>query len=85
MERMERVRSGGRRSRLLHGRYRTVTDKKSKTPNAKIVNDIGITHTEGLLENAKHTATYPFLTPLITDEQLIRGLQIYEEAIKACM
>ncbi|HAF60552.1 MAG TPA: aspartate aminotransferase family protein [Bacillota bacterium] len=66
-----------------------VTDKKSKTPNAKIVNDIvDYAIQKGLLlENAgTYGNVIRFLTPLcITDEQLEAGLQIYEEAIKACM
>ncbi len=66
-----------------------VTDKKSKTPNAKIVNDIvDYAIQKGLLlENAgTYGNVIRFLAPLcITDEQLEAGLQIYEEAIKACM
>ena len=66
-----------------------VTDKKSKTPNAKIVNDIvDYAIQKGLLlENAgTYGNVIRFLAPLcITDEQLEAGLQIYEEAIKVCM
>ena len=66
-----------------------VTDKKSKTPNAKIVNDIvDYAIQKGLLlENAgTYGNVIRFLAPLCTtDEQLEAGLQIYEEAIKACM
>src|SRR5690606_16045102 len=66
-----------------------VTDKKSKTPNAKIATDnVDYAMQKGLLlENAgTYGNVIRFLTPLcITDEQLEAGLQIYEEAIKACM
>ena len=66
-----------------------VTDKKSKTPNAKIVNDIVSYATKKglLLESAgTYGNVIRFLAPLcITDEQLDCGLAIYEEAIKACM
>ena len=66
-----------------------VTDKESKEPNAKIVNDIvAYAIQKGLLlENAgTHGNVIRFLAPLcITDEQLNAGLAIYEEAIKACM
>lgn len=66
-----------------------VTDKKSKTPNAKIVNAIvDYAVQKGLLlENAGTNGNViRFLAPLcITDEQLDEGLRIYEEAIKACM
>lgn len=66
-----------------------VTDKKSKNPNGKIVNDIinyAVNH--GLLLEGAGTFgnVIRFLAPLcITDEQLDAGLAIYEEAIKACM
>ncbi len=66
-----------------------VTDKKSKTPNAKLVNDIvAYAVKKGLLlENAgTYGNVIRFLAPLcITDEQLEAGLKIYEEAIQACM
>ncbi|HZK02095.1 MAG TPA: aspartate aminotransferase family protein [Anaerovoracaceae bacterium] len=66
-----------------------VTDKKSKTPNAKIVNDvIAYALQKGLLlEGAGiHGNVIRFLAPLcMTDEQFDAGLAIYEEAIKACM
>jgi len=66
-----------------------VTDKKSKTPNAKIVNDIvNYAVQKGLLLESAGTYgnVIRFLAPLcITDEQLDAGLAIYEEAIKACM
>jgi 4-aminobutyrate aminotransferase/(S)-3-amino-2-methylpropionate transaminase len=66
-----------------------VTDKESKTPNAKIVNDIvDYAVQKGLLlENAgTYGNVIRFLSPLcITDEQLDAGLAIYEEAIKACI
>jgi 4-aminobutyrate aminotransferase/(S)-3-amino-2-methylpropionate transaminase len=66
-----------------------VTDKKSKTPNAKIVNDIvDYAVQKGLLLESAGTYgnVIRFLAPLcITDEQLDVGLAIYEEAIKACM
>lgn len=66
-----------------------VTDKKSKTPNAKIVNDIvDYAVQKGLLLESAGTYgnVIRFLAPLcITDEQLEAGLAIYEEAIKACM
>lgn len=65
-----------------------VTDKKSKTPNAKIVNDIvNYAVQKGLLLESAGTYgnVIRFLSPLcITDEQLDAGLAIYEEAIKAC-
>lgn len=64
-----------------------VTDKASKNPNAKIVNDIvNYALQKGLLlENAgTYGNVIRFLAPLcITDEQLDVGLAIYEEAIKA--
>lgn len=65
-----------------------VTDKASKTPNAKLVNDIvnyAVQH--GLLLESAGTYgnVIRFLAPLvITDAQLDAGLAIYEEAIKAC-
>ena len=66
-----------------------VTDKASKTPNAKIVNDIvNYAIQKGLLlENAgTYGNVIRFLAPLcITEEQLDWGLAVYEEAIKACM
>lgn len=66
-----------------------VTDKKSKTPNAKIVTDIvNYAVKKGLLLESAGTYgnVIRFLSPLcITDEQLDAGLAIYEEAIKACM
>jgi len=66
-----------------------VTDKKSKTPNAKVVNDIvNYAVQKGLLLESAGTYgnVIRFLAPLcITDEQLDAGLAIYEEAIKACM
>ncbi|MGI6733897.1 MAG: aspartate aminotransferase family protein [Anaerovoracaceae bacterium] len=66
-----------------------VTDKKSKTPNAKIVNDIvDYAVQKGLLLESAGTYgnVIRFLAPLcITDEQLEVGLKIYEEAIQACM
>ncbi len=66
-----------------------VTDKKSKTPNAKLVNDIvNYAVQKGLLLESAGTYgnVIRFLAPLcITDEQLDVGLAIYEEAIKACM
>jgi 4-aminobutyrate aminotransferase/(S)-3-amino-2-methylpropionate transaminase len=66
-----------------------VTDKASKNPNAKIVNDIvNYALQKGLLlENAgTYGNVIRFLAPLcITDEQLDVGLAIYEEAIKASM
>ncbi|MGI6734017.1 MAG: aspartate aminotransferase family protein [Anaerovoracaceae bacterium] len=66
-----------------------VTDKKSKTPNAKIVNDIvDYAVQKGLLLESAGTYgnVIRFLAPLcITDEQLEVGLAIYEEAIQACM
>lgn len=65
-----------------------VTDKSSKTPNAKLVSDV-------VLEAAKHgllvesagvySNVIRFLCPLVVmDEQLRAGLQILEEAIIAC-
>ncbi|HPO04986.1 MAG TPA: aspartate aminotransferase family protein [Bacillota bacterium] len=66
-----------------------VTDKKSKTPNAKIVNDIvNYAVQKGLLLESAGTYgnVIRFLAPLcITDEQLDAGLAIYEEAIRDCM
>ena len=66
-----------------------VTDKKSKTPNAKIVNDIiNYAVQKGLLLESAGTFgnVIRFLAPLcITDEQLDAGLAIYEEAIRDCM
>lgn len=66
-----------------------VTDKKTKTPNTKLVNDIvAYAVKKGLLlENAgTYGNVIRFLAPLcITDEQLEAGLKIYEEAIQACM
>ncbi len=66
-----------------------VTDKKSKNPNAKLVNDIvNYAVQKGLLLESAGTygSVIRFLAPLcITDEQLDAGLAIYEEAIKACM
>ncbi len=65
-----------------------VTDKASKTPNAKLVSDIiqeavlnGL-----MLENCGvYGNVIRFLAPLvITDEQLEAGLQIFENAIKKC-
>ena len=66
-----------------------VTDKASKTPNAKLVSDIiqeavlnGL-----MLENCGvYGNVIRFLAPLvITDEQLEAGLQIFENAIKKCI
>ena len=66
-----------------------VTDKKSKAPNAKLVNDIvNYAVQKGLLLESAGTYgnVIRFLAPLcITDEQVDAGLAIYEEAIKACM
>jgi len=66
-----------------------VTDKASKTPNTKLVNDIvNYAVQKGLLLESAGTYgnVIRFLAPLcITDEQLDAGLAIYEEAIKACM
>lgn len=66
-----------------------VTDQKSKTPNAKIVNDIvNYAVQKGLLLESAGTYgnVIRFLAPLcITDAQLDAGLEIYEEAIKASM
>jgi len=66
-----------------------VTDKKSKTPNAKIVTDIvNYAIQKGLLLESAGTYgnVIRFLAPLcITDEQLDAGLAIYEEAIKASL
>ena len=66
-----------------------VKDKKSKEPNAEIVNKIVQYAAQHglLLENAGNFGNViRFLAPLvITDEQIDAGLQIYEEAIKACL
>ncbi len=66
-----------------------VTDKKSKTPNAKIVTDIvneAVKH--GLLLESAGTFgnVIRFLCPLcVTDAQLECGLEIYEKALQTCM
>nr|WP_312579125.1 aspartate aminotransferase family protein [Sedimentibacter sp.] len=66
-----------------------VKDKQSKEPNPELVNAIiqeAVQH--GLLiENAgTYGNVIRFLAPLvITDEQLEAGLEIYENAIKACI
>ncbi len=66
-----------------------VKDKKTKEPNAQIVNAIvaeAVKH--GLLLESAGTYgnVIRFLAPLvITEEQLDKGLEIYENAIKACM
>jgi 4-aminobutyrate aminotransferase / (S)-3-amino-2-methylpropionate transaminase / 5-aminovalerate transaminase len=65
-----------------------VTDKKSKTPNAKLVFDI-VQHAvqNGLILESAGTwsSVIRFLCPLVvTDEQLESGLTILENAIKAC-
>ncbi|HEX3078282.1 MAG TPA: aspartate aminotransferase family protein [Lachnospiraceae bacterium] len=62
-----------------------VTDKSSKTPNAKLVSDI-VTHAaqKGLLVESAgvYSNVIRFLCPLVvTDEQLEAGLQILEAAI----
>lgn len=66
-----------------------VTDKKSKTPNAAIVNAIVNEAVQNglLLENAgTYGNVIRFLAPLvITDEQIDAGLAIFEAAIKKCM
>lgn len=65
-----------------------VTDKQSKTPNAKLVTDIvsyAVEH--GLLVESAgaYSNVIRFLCPLVvTDEQLECGLEILESAIKAC-
>lgn len=63
-----------------------VTDKKTKTPNTALVNAIvDETMQHGLLlENAgSYGNVIRFLAPLvITDEQLDKGLEIYEAAIR---
>ncbi|MDY4902866.1 MAG: aspartate aminotransferase family protein [Treponema sp.] len=65
-----------------------VTDKDSKTPDAKLVSNIiqYAAHHGLLMENAgTYNNVIRFLAPLvITDEQLEAGLKIYEEAIIAC-
>ncbi len=65
-----------------------VTDKASKTPDAKLVSNIiqYAAHHGLLMENAgTYNNVIRFLAPLvITDEQLEAGLKIYEEAIIAC-
>lgn len=65
-----------------------VTDKASKTPNAKLVSDI-VQHAvrNGLVLESAGTWSnvIRFLCPLVvTDEQLDSGLNILENAIKAC-
>ncbi|BCN30055.1 aspartate aminotransferase family protein [Anaeromicropila herbilytica] len=65
-----------------------VTDKVSKTPNAKLVSDVvqeAARH--GLLVESAgvYSNVIRFLCPLVvTDEQLECGLQILEEAIRTC-
>lgn len=65
-----------------------VTDRASKTPNAKLVNDIvDYAIQKGLLLESAGTYgnVIRFLAPIcMTDEQLEAGLAIYEEAIKTC-
>lgn len=65
-----------------------VTDKASKTPNAKLVGEIvAYAANHGLLiENAGvYSNVIRFLCPLVvTDEQLDCGLKLLEEAIIAC-
>jgi len=66
-----------------------VTDKKTKGYNADIVNKIvDLALQKGLvLENAgTYGNVMRFLSPLcITDAQLDKGLEIFEECIKECM
>ena len=66
-----------------------ITDKKTKGYNADIVNKIvDLALQKGLvLENAGiYGNVMRFLSPLcITDAQLDRGLEIFEECIKECM
>ena len=66
-----------------------VTDKASKTPNAKVVSDI-VTHAyeKGLIVESAgvYSNVIRFLSPLvITDEQLECGLEILEAAIVASL
>lgn len=64
-----------------------VVDKESKSPNAKVVNDI-VTHAyeKGLIVESAgvFSNVIRFLSPLVvTDDQLHRGLEILEAAIAA--
>lgn len=66
-----------------------VTDKKSKTPNTRLVSDI-VAHSvqKGLIvENAgAYSNVIRFLCPLVvTDEQLDCGLKILKSAIEYCI
>ncbi|MDY2960273.1 MAG: aspartate aminotransferase family protein [Hornefia sp.] len=66
-----------------------VKDKESKEPNAEIVGKIvQYAVKKGLMLEAAGTYgnVIRFLCPLcVTDEQLKKGLEIYEEAIVSCM
>ena len=66
-----------------------VTDKKSKTPDAKLVASIiAKAASKGLImENSGiYGNVIRFLSPLVlTDAQLDAGLAIYEESIKECL
>ncbi len=66
-----------------------VTDKASKTPDARLVNDvIQYAVKRGLILESAGTYgnVIRFLSPLvITDAQLERGLDILEEAVAACI
>ncbi len=65
-----------------------VTDKESKTPNAKVVSDIvTYAYEHGLIVESAgvFSNVIRFLSPLVvTDEQLECGLEILEAAIEAC-
>ena len=65
-----------------------VTDKKSKSPNARLVSDIVIYCAEhGLIVECAGTYSnvIRFLCPLVvTDEQLDCGLEILYHAVKDC-
>ena len=66
-----------------------ITDKASKAPNAAIVNAIvQEAMNNGLMLEAAGTYgnVIRFLCPLcVTDAQLDAGLEIFENALKACM
>lgn len=66
-----------------------VKDKASKEPNPQIVSAIvaeAVKHGLLLESAGTYNNVIRFLAPLvITDEQLDAGLEIYENAIKACM
>lgn len=66
-----------------------VKDRETKEPNSELVsNIINYAAHHGLLLEAAgvHNNVIRFLCPLcVTDAQLEKGLEIFEEAIKACI